>query len=281
MAAPQQSADPALMSIADIKNELRVAYDIADTSDCLEKSDLVRRLQSSRANGAVLDLGGFEYGEVLRIGNRVNPSGVVTLSHGLGDSARGWEDVANELAAKHTHLLFVLPTAPKMPVTINMGSIMNAWYDIKSLGNPSAAQDPNILKTAAYVTSLARQAANKYRIPTSRIVFGGFSQGAALSLVSGLTSSFRPAAVMMLSGYFAAAEHVIPKLVNKDFPILMCHGTQDNVLPIQLAEMSKSKLQGLGFNNIQYHTYPMQHSVHPRELTTISEFIASVLPSTT
>lgn len=232
----------------------------------------------SRGANAEIVTGGWNFGEVLQVGNKVNPTGIVTISHGLGDSASGWEDVAKELAAAHRHLLFVLPTAAKIPVTINMNQVMNAWYDIKALGNPNAPQDPNILISAAYVTSLAHHLANKYRVDAKRIIYGGFSQGAALSLVSGLTAPVRPAAVMMLSGYFAAAEHVVPKMVQSDFPLLMCHGTQDNVLPIKLAEMSKAKLEAMGFRGIEYHTYPMAHSVHPNEVQVISKFIATHLP---
>lgn len=265
------------MSVSEIKQELSAKYDIADTSDCLEKADLIRRLEESRAAGAEVVTGPFTYGELLRIGNRVNPSGIVTLTHGLGDSASGWEDVAKDLAAQHRHLLFLLPTAPKMPVTINMGSVMNAWYDIKSLASTSD-NDPNILVTAHYVTTLARQAANKYRVPTSRILFGGFSQGGALSLVSGLTAPYRPAGLIILSGYFAAAELVIPKMTNKDLPMIMCHGTMDNVLPLKIAELSKSKLEQLGYSNIDFHTFPMAHSAHPRELKLVSEFIGKFLP---
>lgn len=277
----KMSAEPPVseLSVTQIKQELTVKYDITDTSDCLEKSDLVKRLEDSRAAQAEVVKGPFEYGELLRIGNRVNPSGIVTLSHGLGDSARGWEDVAQDLASQHRHLLFLLPTAPKLPVTINMGSVMNAWYDIKTLSASAGGDsDPNILITSNYVTTLARNVANRYRIPTSRIIFGGFSQGGALSIVSALTASFRPAGLMVLSGYLASAELVLPKIVNRDVPTIMFHGTMDNVLPLKIAEMSRAKLDEVGVKNIDFQTFPMAHSAHPRELKLVSEFIAKYLP---
>ncbi|CUG32621.1 lysophospholipase, putative [Bodo saltans] len=267
------------MSVTQIKQELSTKYDITDVTDCFEKPDLVKRLEDSRSANAEVVKGPFEYGELLRIGNRVNPSGIVTLSHGLGDSARGWEDVAQDLASQHRHLLFLLPTAPKMPVTINMGSVMNAWYDIKTLSAAAGGDsDPNLLITANYVTTLARNVANRYRIPSNRIIFGGFSQGAALSIVSALTSSFRPAGLMVLSGYLASGDLVIPKIVNRDVPIIMFHGTMDNVLPLKIAEMSKAKLEEVGVTNIDFQTFPMAHSAHPRELKLVSEFIAKYLP---
>jgi predicted esterase len=276
MAAAPSIAD---MSVSQIKQELGTKYDITDVSDCFEKPDLIKRLEDSRAAGAEVVKGPFEYGELLRIGNRVNPTGIVTLSHGLGDSARGWEDVAQDLASQHRHLLFLLPTAPQMPVTINMGSVMNAWYDIKTLSAAAGGDtDPNILITANYVTTLARNVANRYRVPSSRIIYGGFSQGAALSIVSALTSSFRPAGLMVLSGYLASADLVIPKIVNRDIPVIMFHGTMDNVLPLKIAELSKAKLEEVGVTNIDFQTFPMAHSAHPRELKLVSEFIAKYLP---
>lgn len=117
--------------------------------------------------------------------------------------------------------------------------------------------DPNFLASAAYVSSLARQAANKYRIPTSRILFSGFSQGGALSVAAGLTAPYRPAAILVLSSYFGVWDHVIPKITNIDVPILFCHGTQDSILPLQLAEASRAKLCELGFKDVGLRTYPV------------------------
>lgn len=262
------------LSPTQIKQELSVKYDINDVAD----AELVSRLEESRAANAEIVEGPFQYGEVLRVGNRVNPTGIVTIAHGLGDSGRGWEDVARDLAAQHPHLLFILPSSATIPLTVNGGSPINAWYDVKVRGALGHG-DPNILASAAYVASLARHAANKYRIPTSRILFSGFSQGGALSVAAGLTAPYRPAAILVLSSYFGVWDHILPKIQNVDLPVLFCHGTQDNILPLNLAEASKAKLGELGFKNVNIRTYPMAHSTHPEELKHVSEFLGQHLPA--
>lgn len=263
------------MSVEQIQQELKIEYDIV--MDDADVTLLVQRLEESRCANAVVNKGRVRYGEVVRVGNLVDPTGIVVISHGLGDNGRGWVDVARDLSLHHRHLLFILPRAPSIPLSVNGGQPINAWYDVKVRGALGIG-DANILASATYISSLARQAANKYRIPTSRILFSGFSQGGALSLAAGLTASFRPAAILVLSSYFGVWDHVIPMMTNVDVPVLFCHGNHDNILPLKLAEASKVKLTELGFRDVIIRTYPVAHSLHPEELKHVSEFIAKHLP---
>ncbi|KAH9597058.1 Phospholipase/carboxylesterase/thioesterase [Trypanosoma melophagium] len=267
------------LTTAQIKEELRSLYGVKDFSDCLEVKELQAKLTNVRNTQPITH--GLRYGPLLQIGNKQSPTGVVTLSHGLGDSAHGWEDVAAEISSRMPHLLFLLPTAPMRGVTINGGMSMNAWYDITNLigtASPPRQESEAVMASADYICSLAYTATQRYRIPNNRVVYAGFSQGAAVSLAAGITSRIPPAGVAVLSGYLAGGNEVLSRLRNKSTPILMCHGTHDNIVPLDAAQRTKEALEKAGVNSVKLNTYPMEHSSHPKEIEDVVNFLKKVLP---
>ena len=268
------------LSNAQIKEELRALYAVTDFGDCIEPGDLQKKLQSVRDATPITH--GLRYGALLEIGYKKNPTGVVTIGHGLGDSAYGWEDVGNELARRLPYLLFLLPSAPSRPVTINGGMTMPAWYDITDMIGESlrsGKQDAVTIKQSCdYIRSLAHVATRKYSIPPSRVVYAGFSQGAAIALSTGLTAQVAPAGIACMSGYLAAASDIMPRIVNKAVPITMFHGRQDPVVPIRAAKESKAMLEEAGVAAIDFKEYNMQHSAVPQEINDLTSFIGRVLP---
>jgi predicted esterase len=128
------------------------------------------------------------------------------------------------------------------------------------------------------VTTLAYHTARRYAVPLTRVVFSGFSQGAAVSLICGLTSTVPPAAVVMMSGYFAGSSLVGPRIKNRGFDLLMCHGTQDPLLPMPIATASKQLIEKTGINVVDFKTYAMGHSATPQEIDDVARFIAKKLP---
>ncbi|CAJ1026877.1 putative Phospholipase/Carboxylesterase [Leishmania shawi] len=263
-----------------IKEELRTLYTITDFADCIENGDLQRKLQATRDSAPITH--GLRYGTLLEIGNK-NPTGIVTLIHGLGDSAYGWEDVGHDLLRRLPHLLFLLPTAPSRSVTINGGMLMPAWYDIMDMSNSgllSSRQDAtSVRQSCDYVRSIAHVAAKKYGIAPHRVVYGGFSQGAAVSLCTGLTTHIAPAGIACMSGYLAACTDVLPRIVQKYVPITMFHGRQDPVVPISAAKETKEILEkDGGVAPINFLEYNMPHSTLPQEINDLVSFISRVLP---
>lgn len=116
----------------------------------------------------------------------VETKGVMIFSHGLGDSAHGWVDGCLYMAMAVSGLKVVLPTAPNMPVTLNGGMVMRSWYDLAGIGNRSEEKCEGIEESANIIESLVLQ--EKQNLPNSetQIIIGGFSQGGALSLYTGL-----------------------------------------------------------------------------------------------
>ena len=196
--------------------------------------------------------------------------------HGLGADGHDFEPIVPELRLPdELAIRFVFPNAPDLPVTVNNGVRMPAWYDILEFGVERKFNAAQLLASAAQVHALIdREMARG--IASDRIVLAGFSQGGAVNFQAGLTYDKPLGAMIALSTYFPTAEAVQVHPANAQIPILICHGTADTLLPMVMAKNSKQHLERLGLAP-QFKTYFMQHSLCPQEILDISEFMQAHL----
>ncbi len=207
-----------------------------------------------------------------------NPTAAVIWLHGLGADGNDFAGLVPELDLTGlAPIRFIFPHAPSIPVTMNGGYVMPAWYDI--LGTPLARveDDAGIRKSALQIEALIVDQVAK-GIPPSRIVLAGFSQGCAMVLHTGLRHPQKLAGIIALSGYLPLADSVAAEqsAANRDTPIFMAHGTADPMIALDRAEASRDALGALGCK-VQWHTYQMPHSVHPQEIADIGRFLQRVL----
>lgn len=198
--------------------------------------------------------------------------------HGLGDTNRGWLDVAMHLHQQMPHVKFVLPNAPTSPVTLNGGMPMPSWYDITSLDDRANQPCTGIDASKAVVDELiaAELAAG---IPLDRIVVGGFSQGGALALFAGLQHPGRLAGVCCLSGYLAKAEafELAPEAAST--PVRHFHGALDPTVRVEWARESAARLRELGCTDYELKEYEeLGHSATMEEIADVQTFLQGVLP---
>lgn len=207
-----------------------------------------------------------------------NPTASVIWLHGLGADGSDFVPIVPELDLSGCGpIRFVFPHAPTMPVTINNGYVMRAWYDIIGTDLGRREDEAGLRKSQALVEALI--AAEKARgIPASRIVLAGFSQGCAMTLQTGLRHTEKLAGLLCLSGYLPIHATVEGERhsANHDTPIFLAHGRMDPVVPIRLAEISRDHLQSLGYQ-VEWHEYAMPHSVCPEEIRDISRWLQRVL----
>ncbi|WP_448152104.1 alpha/beta hydrolase [Castellaniella caeni] len=206
-----------------------------------------------------------------------SPTHSVIWLHGLGADGHDFEPIVPELAdARLPGIRFVFPHAPIMPVTLNQGMPMRAWYDLYGLDRDAREDIDGIRATRQAVIELVTREAER-GVSREHIVLAGFSQGCAMALYTALRLEHRLAGIIGLSGYLplrntlAAERHP----ANAQTPVFLAHGTQDPVVPMAYAETSRDVLLGLG-QPVQWHTYPMPHGLHPQELADIREFLVSV-----
>ncbi len=208
-----------------------------------------------------------------------NPTASILILHGLGADGNDFVPVAGELDLGAVGpVRFVFPHAPTRPVTINGGHVMRAWYDILALGSQQQREDEaGLRQSQALVEGLI--AKEKARgVPARRIVLAGFSQGCAMTLMTGLRHDERLAGLVGLSGYLplAAKAEAERHPANGDVPIFLAHGTQDPVIPIVRARASREALVGMG-HAVEWHEYAMPHSVCAEEIGDLNRWLLRVL----
>ena len=201
-------------------------------------------------------------------------SAAVIWLHGLGADGHDFVPIVDELKLPDTlGVRFVFPHATPRPVTINNGYVMRAWYDIKGLQRGGEEDDAGIRDSQAIVRKYMETESAK-GIAASRIVLAGFSQGGAIALQTALRHHEPLAGVMALSTYLPLHASLAREASssNRAIPILMCHGTQDSVVPLQMGEHSRALLEQHGYR-VEWHTYPMPHSVCIEEVNDISRWL--------
>ena len=205
-----------------------------------------------------------------------NPGAAVIWLHGLGASGHDFEPVVPELGLpQDASVRFIFPHAPDLPVTINGGIRMPAWYDIKSLELGRTVDKDQLMASADSVAALVEQEIER-GVKPERIVIAGFSQGGAVAYELGLSYPKRLAGILALSTYFATADSVTCSEANRDIPISVFHGTHDPMVPEALGQDSVAKLQDMGYS-VEYETYPMEHAVCLEEIHAIGRFLRDVL----
>ncbi len=198
----------------------------------------------------------------------------VVWLHGLGADGYDFVPIVEELRLPPSMAVrFIFPHARPRPVTLNNGFVMRAWYDITGLG-PDRKEDEAGIRESGTVVNGYIQQENARGVETRRIVVAGFSQGGAIALQAALRYPERLAGVMALSTYLPLRESVAAEAAqaNRDAPILMCHGLRDGMVPATLGKASRDHLQGLGYQ-VEWHSYPMEHSVCMEEVLDISKWL--------
>jgi phospholipase/carboxylesterase len=215
--------------------------------------------------------------DAIAIETAPNPATSVLWLHGLGADGNDFVPIVGELELPPAPIRFVFPHAPRQPVTINNGMVMRAWYDV--LGSDLARREDERGVRASQALVEALIARERARGPAARrIVLAGFSQGGAIALQTGLRHPERLAGIMALSTYVpvAAALEGEAHAANRDVPIFMAHGLYDPVIPLAAAQRSRELLARLGYA-VEWHEYPMPHSVAPQELDDIGAWLRRVL----
>ena len=194
--------------------------------------------------------------------------------HGLGADGNDFVPMVPELKLPPSPAVrFVFPHAPMRAVTINNGMRMRAWYDIKEL-SASGAQDEAGIRESAAILAKFIQRERDAGVAANRIVVAGFSQGGVIALHVALRHPERLAGVMVLSSYLPLRTTLAAEAAaaNRDLPILMCHGSFDPVLPLQLGSSSRDVLRAAGYT-VDWKEYPMQHQVCLEEVQDISVWL--------
>jgi phospholipase/carboxylesterase len=216
--------------------------------------------------------------EHVTIDTNDNPEISVIWLHGLGADGNDFVPIVRELdLAGLPGIRFIFPHARTIPVTVNGGYVMRAWYDITGADLTRREDETGLRASQQEVEAfIAREKARG--IPASRIVLAGFSQGCAMTIQTGLRHPEKLAGMLCLSGYVPLADKLASERTEAGLatPIFMAHGRHDNVVPFSRAQQSHDFLVSLGCQ-VEWHEYAMQHSVCLEEVQAMSAWLKKVL----
>ena len=216
--------------------------------------------------------------DAIEIETAPNPEAAVVWMHGLGADGHDFEPIVPELhLPATTRIRFVFPHAPLRPVTINQGHVMRAWYDIRALAGVRREDEAGVRQSARQIEGLLARERQRGIAPR-RIVIAGFSQGGAMALHVGLRHPDRLAGILALSCYLPLGNTLDTELspANRDVPIFWAHGLHDPMIPQAMAEQGRAQLGELGYR-IDWHQYPIPHSVSAEEIADVARWLAGVL----
>ena len=216
--------------------------------------------------------------ETIEIETGPNPVACVIVLHGLGADGNDFVSFTQELDLTAAGpVRFIFPHAPAIPVTVNDGMRMRAWYDILGRGSGTPEDEAGLRRSLAAVQELLAREKERGMAP-GRTVIAGFSQGCALALLTGLRHPQRLAGIAGLSGYLPLAQTTGAERAHANAltPIFMGHGQHDNVVDIGRAEASRDALRALGYQ-VEWHDYPMAHSVSIEEIADLNRWLLNAL----
>ncbi|PQE32915.1 Acyl- thioesterase 1 protein [Rutstroemia sp. NJR-2017a WRK4] len=210
----------------------------------------------------------------------------VIMAHGLGDSGAGWASLAENWRRrqKFQEVKFIFPNAPNIPISVNFGMAMPGWYDITTFNDLQAAQDEvGILRSQAYFHSLIKSEVEDSRIDSKRIVIGGFSQGGAMSIFSGITSPSPLGGIFGMSCYLLLHNKLKEFLgesggFNKQTKIWMGHGDADPLVRPEWGRKTAEVLREEGFD-VELKMYPgLEHSADVLEIEDLEQYLNARIP---
>lgn len=198
--------------------------------------------------------------------------------HGLGAEGDDFIGLVEQLSLNgKNNTRFIFPSAPQMAITVNSGAVMRAWYDIYDLDIDNKEDTNGVQSSKKLVQAIIdKQIADG--VSSDKIILGGFSQGGAMALYVGLRYQHKLAGIIALSTYLLSPDGTAIERtdINANIPIFMAHGLFDPVIPLFVGQKSLSVLKNLQYK-VDWHTYPMQHSVLAEEISHIDEFLQKIM----
>lgn len=188
-------------------------------------------------------------------------SGLLIVMHGLGDRMESFFDFPSFLLGSRISYLFL--NAPDQYV------VGWKWYDL------DGQQETGLRKSRELLRKVFAHLEAEEGIPTDQIVLSGFSQGAVVSLYTGIRQEVPLAGIGALSGYlFGGLSESTEE--SKKTPVFMTHGLYDDVLPFQTSEQHAEELSEAGYK-LDWRDYPMGHQICQEEMQDFGQWLGAIL----
>ena len=216
--------------------------------------------------------------QTIELNPGTEPLATVIILHGLGADGTDFLSMADGLQLGAVGpVRYVFPRAPVRPVTINGGQPMRAWYDILGADIARREDEAGLRESFAQVHQML-DAEVARGMPADRIVLAGFSQGCAVTLGAGLRYGQRLAGLVGMSGYMPLADTLAAERhqANQATPVFLAHGRSDPMVTLARGKAGRDLLLAQG-QRVEWHDYPMAHSVCMEEVQALQQWLLGVL----
>lgn len=191
-----------------------------------------------------------------------SPMHTIIFLHGLGADCHDFEFFSRVIQAPQGHgWQLILPQAPIRSLSVYGGTNMSAWYDFLHFDSDPRENQTHLHDVSIMLSRLLNKVCSENRSVGGKVVLGGFSQGAVVSLNSAARLSFPIDGVIALSGYWLA-----PAQIRQRPSVFVGHGENDQVIPIAYAKNSYHGMLEKGFE-LSLHQYAMDHQVCDQEIS--------------
>lgn len=194
------------------------------------------------------------------------PLPLVIVMHGRGADAN---DLAGLAPMIDDGYRFVFPNAAKQFEPSPGYTFGWSWFD----GWPP--EPGSIVASRMQLLALIDELVTRYPTPAGKLVIAGFSQGGMMAIDVGFRTKQKVAGIVVMSGAIYEAD--MPDLrTHRDLPVLLIHGTQDDMVPVINARRTRHILEEHGVIP-EYHELSMGHHVTPESMAVVQEFLRRVL----
>ncbi|WP_447529491.1 alpha/beta hydrolase [Vreelandella sp. TE19] len=200
----------------------------------------------------------------------------VFIIHGLGADGHDFEPLIPAMGlSKNLNIRFIMPHAPRLPVTVNGGMVMPAWYDILAMDLGRRVDETQLKHSAERIQTLIQEQLDQ-GMDSRRIIVAGFSQGGAVAYQAALTFDQPLGGLLAMSTYLATGESIELAAANQSVPVEVHHGNFDPVVPETLGRAGADRLKEKGYS-VNYRQYPMAHALCPQQVNDIGKWLQARL----
>ncbi|NNM58683.1 MAG: carboxylesterase [Legionellales bacterium] len=205
--------------------------------------------------------------ETIIVEPQITPTHSVIWLHGLGADGHDFELIMPELQPQTSpSIRFILPHAPTRQVSLFGGMPARAWFDIFYRDGEYGYVPEDIVAMATEIEGLIDAQIASSILPQN-IFLAGFSQGGAMAVYAALTSQKKLGGILGLSTFMPIINELFEKTTHR-LPVLIAHGTADDVVPFSSGVALVNAFKEAGFP-VTWHSYPIAHGVSPEEIQDI------------
>jgi phospholipase/carboxylesterase len=200
-----------------------------------------------------------------------NPTSIMLLLHGYGTSSDDLLPIGLSLKTLLPTAVVVFANAPT-PCEKGFGY---QWFSLRTMNLFSILKE--IKKAHVLLDKFIDSQLEKYNLQDDALILGGFSQGAMMTLYTGVRRLQKPKCLLSFSGMMPDTIETLSREIRAKPNTCLIHGTMDTVVPFSSMEQAEELLRELEIPFESYAIEDMEHEINDEALDSAKEFLQNIL----